>query len=46
MREKRDVERFDFHLVSPVPPVSLGYPARCSPVVLDVQALEFAIMPR
>ncbi len=27
MRERRDVDRLDSHLVSPVPPVSLGYPA-------------------
>ena len=25
MRERRDVNRLDFHLVSPVHPVSLGY---------------------
>ncbi len=28
-------------LVSPVPRVSPGYPARCSLVVLDVRAIEF-----
>ena len=27
MQERRDVDRLDSHLVSPVPPVSLGYPA-------------------
>jgi hypothetical protein len=32
VRERRDVDRLDFHLVSPIPPVS-------RPVVPDVQAI-------
>jgi len=40
MRERRDVDRLDSHLVSPIPRVSLGYPARDSPAVPDVQAIE------
>ena len=40
MRERRDVDRLDSHLVSPVPPVSLGYPAWCFPVVPVVQTSE------
>jgi len=33
VRERRDVDRLDFHLVSPVPPVS-------RPVVPDLQAID------
>jgi len=40
MREKRDMDGLDFHLVSPVPPVSLGHPARGSSVVPHVPAIE------
>jgi hypothetical protein len=36
MRERRDVDRLNSHLVSPVPPVSLGYPAGAFPVAPDV----------
>ena len=31
MREGRDVDKLDFRLVSPVPPVSLGYPIKTQP---------------
>ena len=40
MRERHDVDRLDSHLVSPIPRVSLGYPAHGSPAVPDVQAIE------
>jgi hypothetical protein len=43
MREKHDVHRLDFHLVSPVTliqPVVLDYPAGPSPAVPDVQAID------
>ena len=28
IRERRDVDRLDSHLVSPIPPISLGDPAK------------------
>ena len=40
MRERRDLNRLDFHLVSPV---SLGYPAGRFPFIPDVQTIEILL---
>jgi len=44
MRERRDVDRLDSHLVLPTRSSSLSRSAilrECSPVILDVRAIEF-----
>jgi len=44
MRERRDTDRLDFRLVSPislVKPASLGYPAGSCPVVPDMRTMGF-----
>ena len=50
MREKRDVDRMDSHLVSPVPPVSRVshgcYPAWCTPVIRNVQISQIQACPQ
>ena len=44
MRERRDTDRLDFHLVSPtslVQPASIGYPAGSCPVVPYMRTMGF-----